>query len=345
MKAAYISNHGKLENIQIGEVDDLMIDPNDVLIETHYAALNHLDLFVIRGWPGLDLSMPHVIGADGSGIVKEIGSEVSMFKIGDKVTINPGLSCQKCEMCLSGKQVLCKQFSIKGEHEWGTFAEFFKIPEINILKLPNSFPLDQAAAAPLTFLTAFKMLISLGNAKPGDFIFIHGAGGGVSSAAIQIAKYFGAKVIATTSSQEKMEQTKKLGADYVINYKKMKDYTKFVYNEITNRRGIDIVIDNIGDVTFNKSIRLLRAGGQLITCGATSGSKIELNLANIFWKNLQIKGSTMSNQGEFRAVMRLVFEGKLKPIIDKIFPFNKVKDAEKYLSEGKQFGKVLLKVS
>jgi NADPH:quinone reductase-like Zn-dependent oxidoreductase len=345
MKAAYISNHGSLDNIQIGEVDEIKIGSNDVLIETHFAALNHLDLFVIKGWSGLNLRMPHVIGADGSGVVKEIGSEVSTLKIGDRVTINPGISCGKCVKCLSGKQVLCKKFGIKGEHEWGTFAKFFKMPEINVLKIPKSFPLDKAAAAPLTFLTAYRMVITLGKTRPGEFIFIHGAGGGVSSAAIQIAKYIGARVVATTSSSEKIEKAEKFGADYVINYKEMRDYSQYVYKEITKRRGIDIVIDNVGNATFNTSIRLLRSGGRLITCGATTGAQVELNLANIFWKHLQIKGTTMSNQGEFHEVMRLIFKGKLNPIIDKIYQLDKAKDAEKYLNEGSQFGKVLLKVS
>ncbi|MFX1379346.1 MAG: zinc-binding dehydrogenase [Promethearchaeota archaeon] len=345
MKAAYIYEHGSLDNIQIGEVDNLNVEPNEVLIKTQYASLNHLDLFIVKGWSGLVLKMPHVIGADGSGIVKEIGSEVSTLQIGDKVTINPGISCGKCEMCLSGEQVLCKNFSIKGEHQWGTFAEYFKLPEINVLKVPNSFSLEKAAAAPLTFLTAYRMLTTLGATQPGDYVFIHGAGGGVSSAAIQIAKYYGAKVITTTSSPEKVEKAKQLGADYVINYKEVKDYTQYVYKELTNRRGIDIVIDNVGIDTFNTSIRLLNPGGRLITCGATSGSQVEFNLANIFWKHLEIKGSTMANQREFRAVMKLVFKGKLIPIIDKIYPFEKVKDAEKYLTEGKQFGKVLLKFS
>lgn len=345
MKAAYISNHGNLDKIQFGDLNDIRIGHNEVLIETKFAALNHLDIFVIRGWPGLNLKMPHVLGADGSGIVKEIGSEVSTVKIGDRVATNPGISCGKCELCLSGKQSLCKKFSIKGENEWGTFAEFFSMPEINILKIPKSFPIEKAAAAPLTFLTAYRMLVTLGNVKPGHFVFIHGAGGGVSSAAVQIAKYYGAEVIATTSTEEKIERTRQLGADHVINYKRMEDYTTYVYKDITKRSGIDIVIDNVGTKTFNTSIRLLKSGGRLITCGATSGSQTEINLANIFWKQLEIKGSTMANQAEFQAVMRLIFEGKLNPIIDNIFPFEKVRDAEDYLNKGKQFGKVLLKIS
>ena len=345
MKAAFINEHGDLEKIQIGEVDVPEVGPNDVLIETKFGALNHLDLFVIRGWPGLTLSMPHVIGADGSGIIKEVGSEVSTLSQGDRITINPGLSCGKCEMCLSGQQVFCKQFSILGENKWGTFAQYIKLPEISVIKIPKDYPFDKAAAAPLTFQTAWRMLTTQAKIKHDEFVFIHGSGGGVSSAAIQIAKYLGAKVIATTSTPEKIEKAKELGADHVINYKEMKNYTKYVYAELTNRHGIDIVIDNIGQATFQTSIQLLKPGGRLITCGVTSGPFTKINITNIFWKHLEIKGSTMSNQGEFREVMQLVFEGKLNPIIDKVYPLEKVREAEKHLSEGNQFGKVLIDVS
>jgi NADPH:quinone reductase-like Zn-dependent oxidoreductase len=247
-------------------------------------------------------------------------------------------------MCLTGNQNFCKNFSIKGEHEWGTFAEYFKVPEINVIKIPNSFSLDKAAAAPLTFLTAYRMLKTLGKVKIGDFVFIHGAGGGVSSAAIQIAKLFGANVITTTSTSEKVEKAKQIGADYIINYQKEKDFTNYVYKEITKKKGIDLVIDNVGSATFNTSIKLLKVGGRLITCGATSGSRSEINIANIFWKHLQIIGSTMSNQKEFKTVMKLIFNGKLIPIIDKIYPLEEVVEAEKYLSEALQFGKILLEV-
>ncbi len=344
MKAAYFSQHGNLDQLLIGELDIPKIGPNEVLIEAKYGALNHLDIFVIQGWPGLNLSLPQIIGADGSGIVKEIGSAVTTVAVGDKVTINPGLSCGKCDMCLSGQQVFCKQFSIMGEHGWGTFAEYFKVPEVNALKLPEDYPLDNAAAAPLTFLTAYRMLVTQANIKPGEFVFIHGAGGGVSSAAVQIAKYLGAKVIATTSTQEKIEKTKELGADFVINYKENKDYSKYVYTELTKRHGIDVVIDSIGQATFPTSIQLLRPGGRIITCGVTSGPFTKIGLTNVFWKQLEIKGSTMANHGEFRAVMKLIFENKLTPIIDKIFPLDQVKSAEQYLKDSNQFGKVLLKI-
>jgi len=345
MRAVYFSEHGNLEQIKIGEVTIPNVGPNDVLIETKFGALNHLDLFVIRGWQGLTLSMPHVIGADGSGIIKEIGSEVTTISEGDRVTINPGISCGKCDMCLSGQQVLCNQFSILGENKWGSFAQYIKIPEINVIKIPENYPFDKAAAAPLTFLTAWRMLTTQAKIKYNDIVFIHGAGGGVSTAAIQIAKYFGAKVIATSSTQEKIEKAKNLGADYVIDYKEMKNFTKYVYTELTNRHGIDIVIDNVGQATFPTSIQLLRPGGRLITCGVTSGPFTKINITDLFWKHLEIKGSTMANQGEFREVMKLIFTGKLSPIIDKVYSIEDVKEAEQYLSEGNQFGKVLIKVS
>jgi len=344
MKAAYFKSHGKLDNIEVGELDVPKIGANDILIETKFSALNHLDLFVVKGWPGLNLSLPHILGADGSGIVKEVGSSVTTLSEGDKITINPGISCGKCEMCLSGNQVFCSQFSIMGEHYWGTFAQYFKVPEINAIKIPDNYPLDKAAAAPLTFLTAYRMLKTQANIQPGQYLFIHGAGGGVASAAIQIGKYLGAIVIATTSTAEKIEKTKQLGADYVINYKKNKDYGKQVYVELTKRHGIDVVLDNVGQATFPTSIKLLRPGGKIITCGVTSGPFTKINITDIFWKHLEIKGSTMANQGEFREVMKLVFNEKINPIIDKVFPLDEAKEAEAYLETGNQYGKVLLQV-
>lgn len=344
MKAAFINEHGNLDQIQVGEVEVPKIGPNEILITTKYAALNHLDIFVVKGWPGLKISMPHILGADGSGIVEETGSEVTTLIKGDKVTINPGLSCGKCKACLSGNQLFCKQFSILGEFQAGTYAQYFKIPEINALKIPNNFSLDYAAAAPLTFLTAWRMLTTKANLKRGEYVFIHGAGGGVASAAIQIAKLFGATVFVSTSSLEKIEKAKQLGADYAVNYKEMKDFTKFVYIELTKRHGIDVVIDSVGMATFPISIRLLRPGGRLITCGVTSGPFTKIDLTNIFWKHLEIKGSTMANQVEFRDVMEFVFKGDITPVIDKIFPFEEAKEAERYLEEGNQFGKILLKM-
>ncbi len=345
MKAALINNHGDLDQLHIGEVEIPKIGPNNVLIQTKYGALNHLDIFVVKGWSGLSLSMPHILGSDGCGVIQEVGSAVTTVKKGDLVTINPGISCGKCSACLSGKQNFCPQFSILGEHQWGTFAQYFRAPEINLLKVPSGYPLDKAAAAPLTFLTAWRMLVSQAMVKKEEFVLILGAGGGVSVAAVQIAKYLGAIVVATTSTPEKAEKVKKLGADYVLNYKENPDYGKYIFSEITKKSGIDVVIDSVGSATFQSSIRLLKPGGRLVTCGVTSGPTSEIDIRQIFWKQLEIKGSTMSNQREFREVMRLVFEDKLTPVVDKVFSLEEAKEAESYLNRASQFGKVLIKVS
>ena len=344
MKAAFIKEHGNLEKLLVGNIENPQIKMNEVLIRTEYGALNHIDVFLIQGWPGLNLNMPHIIGSDGSGIVEEVGDAVTTIKEGDRVVINPGLSCGKCDFCISGNQNFCKNFSIIGEHQWGSYGEFFKVPEENALKIPDSFSLEYAAAAPLTFLTAWRLLSTQARVQKDEYILIHGAGGGVSTAAIQIAKYLGARVITTTSSYEKMKKAQDLGADFVINYKENPNYSKYIYSEITNKQGVHVVVDSVGKATFQNSLRLLRPGGRLVTPGATTGPVSEIDIRQIFWKQLKVIGSTMSNQHEFRVVMNLIFKGKIMPVIDRTFPLDQIILAEKYINEGKQFGKVLLKI-
>jgi NADPH:quinone reductase-like Zn-dependent oxidoreductase len=345
MKAIIIKTHGGLEQIILDNVESPKITSNEVLIEPRFSALNHLDLFVAKGWSGLNLKFPHILGSDGAGIVKAIGSEVSTVKVGDRVTVNPGLSCGKCAMCLAGHQNLCKDFVILGEHVPGTFAEQFKIPEINVLKIPTDLGFDLAAAAPLVYLTAWRLLVTKAQIKPGDIVLIQGASGGVSTASIQIAKYFGSTVIATTSSDEKVKKIKALGADYVINYKEMPDYSKYVFKDLTDKKGVDVVLDSVGAATFSTSLRLLCPEGKLVTPGATTGAIAELDIRQIFWKQLQILGSTMSNQSEFRAVMNLIFQKKIIPVIDKVFPLSQARESESYLQTGAQCGKILLEIS
>jgi len=345
MKSAFIKQHGDLNQLQIGDLETPKIKPNEVLVQTKFGALNHIDVFVIKGWPGLELTMPHILGSDGSGIITEIGSEVTNIKEGERVTVNPGLSCGKCKFCLSGNQNFCKTFSIIGEQKWGMYSEYFKVPEENVLKVPSKISYELAAAAPLTFLTAWRLLTTQANLKQGESVLIHGAGGGVSTAAIQIAKYLGAKIIATTSDQDKMNKATELGADYVINYKTNLNYNKTIFSEITKKQGIDVIVDSIGKLTFSNSLRLLKPGGRLVIPGATTGPIVDIDLRQIFWKQIKIFGSTMSNQGEFRDVMKLVFEEKLKPVVDKIFQMEEIIEAETYLNEGKQFGKVLIQIS
>ncbi|WP_457559746.1 zinc-binding dehydrogenase [Candidatus Harpocratesius sp.] len=344
MKAAYFLQHGNISQIKYGDLPIPEVNPSEILIQTKFASVNHLDLFVLQGWPGLHLKLPHIMGSDGSGIVKEVGTNVSNFRKGDKVVINPGIGCNQCEFCVAGQQSLCKYFSIKGEHQDGTFAEYFTIPTQNALKIPDYFGLKEAAAGALTFLTAWRMLVSKAKIKQNDFVLIQGASGGVSIAAIQIAKFFGAKVITTTSSHEKVEKAKKLGADYVINYNEIPNYTKKIYKEITKEHGIDIVIDSVGKATFSKSIKLLSKGGKLITCGATTGPTTAIDIRNLFWKQISLIGSTMSNHHEFLKVMQLIFERKLIPLIDSIYSLDNVKEAEHFLKIGNHFGKIVIEI-
>ena len=342
MKAACIREHGDLDQIRVVDIDDPVPGPGEVLIETAHAALNHLDHFVVRGWPGLNLDMPHVLGADGAGIVKETGPDVSVLAPGDAVTINPGLSCGTCDRCLAGLQNLCKSFGIMGEHRNGTFATKFVVPAVNALRVPAGFLLDVAAAAPLVFLTAWRMVVTRARVKPGDIVLVHGAGGGLATAAIQVAKLHGATVIATTSTPDKMERARLLGASHVINYKEEPGYGARVFKELTGKRGVDVVIDSVGAPTFGDSIRLLRPDGVLVIPGATAGPNVDLNLRQVFWKQLRVVGSTMATQGEFRDAMRFVFSGHIVPVIDRTFPLEEAKEAETYLASGAQFGKVLL---
>jgi len=345
MKAGYIENHGSVENIKIGDVSTPKIGNLDVLIKTEFAALNHLDLFVVQGWPGLNLTMPHILGSDGSGTIKEIGSDViTGLNIGDRVLINPGIGCGQCSHCLSGRQNFCSKFSILGENRNGTYAEYVKVPSSNILKIPESYQFDKAAAAPLTFLTAWRMLVTQAQIKSGEYVLIQGASGGVATATIQIANYFNATTIVTTSSEEKVAKAKEIGADHVINYKKNPKYAKEVFKELTKKNGVDLVVDSVGTATFNTSLKMLRPGGRLVTCGATTGPKTDLNISAIFWKQLKIFGSTMSNNQEFQDVMKLVLNGKFSPVIDKVFKLEELQDAERYLEAANHFGKVLIKI-
>ena len=343
MHAAIFENHGQTENITYSEVPIPKLNSDEILVEMKFAGLNHLDLFVLQGRPGLKLSLPHIMGSDGAGIISAVGNEVENLEVGDRVTINPGTSCGSCPECLAGHQNLCRQFSIKGENEPGTFATYFKIPAVNALKIPDSMPLDIAAAAPLNFLTAWRLLVSKGWIRPGDTVLVQGAGGGVATASIQIAKLWGATVIATTSTAEKVEKAKQLGADHVINYREMPEYAKYVFKDLTQKRGVDIVVDSVGTATFNTSLKLLRTNGKLVTCGATTGPIMKLNISLIFWKQLEILGSTMSNHQEFLDVMGHVFDGRLTPVIDRVFDLSEAREAEEYLQSGNQFGKVLLR--
>ena len=316
--------------------------PDQVLVRVHAASLNHLDLAVREGIPTLKLTLPHILGCDAAGDIAEVGSDVTDIEIGDRVVVNPGIACGRCEYCLRGEDSECVEYRILGEHLPGTYAEKVTVPGRNVLKIPTDMEFPQAAAVPLAFMTAWRMLITRAKVRPGEDVLILGAGSGVSTAAIQVAKLAGCTVFTTSSSDAKLEKAKALGADVLVNYKAM-PWSKAIW-ELTGKRGVDVVVDHVGEATFKDSVRTLRKGGRVVVPGATTGSLLELDARYLFWRQLSVLGSTMANQREFEEVMKLVFMGRLKPVVDRIFPLEEARQAHEYLARGDQFGKVVLSI-
>ncbi|MFX1484604.1 MAG: zinc-binding dehydrogenase [Promethearchaeota archaeon] len=345
MKATVFHDHGPPSVLKYEEFPDPEIRDDQILVDVKAVALNHLDLFTRNGIPGLTLEMPHILGSDISGVIREVGKAVSRdFLPGQRVVIDPGKSCGVCEYCIRGEQSLCSQYGILGEHHRGGYSDFMAVDSQNVIPVPEHVDLsfEQLAATPLTFMTAWRMLMTKAKVRPGEDVLIVGAGGGVAVAALQIAKVAGARVIVTSSSDEKLEQAKKLGASVAINHKTNPDYHKEVW-VLTNKRGVDIVVDSVGEVTWEKSLRSLTKGGRLVTCGATSGPHVVTNLNLVFWKQLEILGSTMASRSELREVLKLIWNGQLTPVVDSVFPLSKAKEAHERLENGLQFGKIVLK--
>ncbi len=340
MKALAIYEHGGIDKLQIVDLPKPAIGPNDVLVNVKAVALNHLDLFVRNGSPALKLTMPHIPGSDVSGVIAEIGANVTGLTVGQRVAINPGLSCGHCEYCIAGEESLCAEFTILGEHLAGGAAEFVRVPAVNALPMPDSISFEQAAAASLVFLTAWRALISRARLRVGEDVLILGAGAGVSTAAIQIAKRAGARVFVTSSSDAKLQKAKQIGADVLINYA-TQEWDREVF-KATNKRGVDVVFESVGASTWLKSIRALKRGGRMVVIGATTGPNPQEEIGYIFWKQIEIIGSTMASQSEFREVMKLVFRGELKPIIDVVLPLERAREAHARLEKGEQFGKIVL---
>jgi NADPH:quinone reductase-like Zn-dependent oxidoreductase len=343
MRAVLLEQHGPAENLKV--VNDYPVpEPRagEVRIRVLAAALNRLDIWVRDGWPGIKLPLPHILGADAAGDIDKLGEGVTGWNIGDRVVIDPGLSCGHCEFCLSGRENLCAEFKIKGEDTSGTNAEYIVISARNLLKLPDHVSYAEAAAASLVYLTAWHSLITRGGLQTGESVLIVGAGGGVNTASIQIAKLMGAKVYVVGSDAEKLAQAQSLGADELID-RSVEDWSKAVFTR-TNRQGVDIVVDNVGKDMLFGSIRSVKRGGRILIVGNTSGPIAEVDLRYIFRKNIGIIGSTMAPHADFVTVMNLVFEGKLKPVIGAAFPLEQVRQAHEALEKGDVVGKVVLEV-
>jgi len=344
MKVVLFRAHGGPEVLEFTDFPTPQPKPDEALIRLHAAALNRMDVMVRNGWPGLKLGLPHINGADGAGEVVAINASSSGdIKIGDHVVINANLGCGQCEYCLQGKDNLCRDWHLLGETVRGTYAEYVALPLKQLYSLPIDFDYHQAAAAALVYQTAWHSLVKRGCLQRGETVLIVGAGGGVNTASIQIAKYISAQVIVVGSDAKKLERAESIGADVLIDRSKEEDWSKTVFLA-TNKRGVDVVVDNVG-ATFMQSLRALRKGGRLLTVGNSAGPKVEIDNRYMFAKHLSIIGSTMSTLEDFKEVMDLVVAGKLKPIIDKTYPLRDAALAQERLWKNENFGKITLDIS
>ena len=344
MKAVIFHEHGGADVLQYTDVDTPQPGYGEVQVELKASAMNRLDIWVRNGWPGIRIEYPHILGADGAGVISAVGEGVMAVSIGDRVVINGTINHDPLDpMVLAGKDNLARRVAILGEDIPGTYAEYVTVPQQNVLTLPNDFPFDQAAAASLVYLTAWHSMITRGNIRAGESVLIVGAGGGVNTASIQIAKLIGVTVYVVGSNQEKCDRARDLGADFTVDRSQEENWSKAIYM-LTGKRGVDAVIDNVGAGTWPMSLRSLTRGGRLLTVGGTSGYSAEVPVNLMFGKHLSIIGSTMSNQTDFRTVMKLIFEGKLHPVIDKTYSLTDIKQAHEYMDSGELFGKIVLTV-
>lgn len=345
MKALTISAHGGLDQVTFR--DDLappeLGAPGDVRVRLAAGALNHLDLFVVQGLPGVTIVPPWVLGGDGAGVVESVASGVTTVRPGDRVVINPGISDHDCEYCRDGEQSLCVKFALLGEHRPGTFAEYVVVPAWNVRPIPASVSNEAAAAFTLATLTAWRMLVTRAKLVAGENVLIQGIGGGVAVAALQIAKARGARVWVTSGSDEKLAKAAALGADETLNYR-----TVDVAREIrarTHKRGVDVVVDSVGAATWAQSLGALGKRGRLVSCGATSGPAVETDMRRMFWNQWTLMGSTMGNDAEFDAVVAELAAGRLVPPVDTVFPLDEGRRAFERMSERSQFGKIVLSIA
>jgi NADPH:quinone reductase-like Zn-dependent oxidoreductase len=343
MKAVLFHNHGGPEVLQYTEFPTPQPKSGEVLIRLRAAALNRMDIFVRNGWAGLKLELPHINGADGAGEVAELGEGVRDFHVGERVVINANLGCGECDFCQKGEDNKCRNWHLLGETIRGTYAEYVCVPARQLYKLPDTFDFHKAAAAALVYQTAWHSLVTRGKVQAGETVAIVGAGGGVNSASIQIAKFLGARVIVIGSSSKKLEQAEALGADILIDRSLEEDWSKAVFRA-TEKRGVDVIVDNVG-TTFPLSLRALGKGGRLLTVGNSATPKFEIDNRYIFAKHLSILGSTMSTRAEFADVMSLIVSGKLTPILDRTFSLRDAASAQERLEHGENFGKITLDIS
>jgi NADPH:quinone reductase-like Zn-dependent oxidoreductase len=344
MKALTLAAVGGPEHLRVQELPEPQLRTSEeVLIRIHAVGLNRLDLWVAQGLPGVNYSLPHVVGSDAAGTVMEVGSSESGFRPGDRVMINPTLSCGNCPFCLQGEESLCQHLRVLGEHQAGTAAEYVVVPAANLASVPASMPWPEAAAFSLATLTAWRMLTTRGRLQPGETVLIWGIGGGVAIAALQIARYLGARTIVTSSTPAKLEVARRLGADALLDHGQV-DVADEV-RKLTEGRGVDAIVDSVGAQSWRGSLRSLRKGGRLIVCGATTGPTVSLDLRRLFWHQWSLLGSTLGSRREYAEVVRLAGQGKLWPVIDQVVPWDSALLALERLARGEQIGKLVIEVA
>jgi NADPH:quinone reductase-like Zn-dependent oxidoreductase len=341
MKALYFKEHGGLDVIQYGEVPAPKMAPGEVMVRVRACSINHLDIWVRRGWPGLKLEMPHWCGADVAGEIAELGEGVSGWKVGQRVVVDPGINTIEDEYTRRGEDTLSPGYHILGEQIRGGAAEYVAVPALNLVAMPDGLDFSTAAAPLLASLTAWRMLVYRARLRAGESVLVVGAGGGVNSMAIQIAKSAGATVYAVAGNKEKAERAQALGADVVLDRSQL-DWGREIYG-LTGKRGVDVVVDNVGRATINTSMLAATRGGRIVIVGNTSGPRAEIDIRFLFGKQLSLIGSTMGTHQDFRDVIALLWAGKLKPVIDREMPLSQGRDAYDVMEKGGQFGKIVLK--
>jgi NADPH:quinone reductase-like Zn-dependent oxidoreductase len=339
VQAAFFRSHGGLDVLEVGDLPAPPLGPGDVRIQVKAAALNHLDLFVREGWPGLKLPLPHIGGTDLAGVVSEVAPGVRGVQVGDEVLVNPGLNFAAGP---DGDQAIPPDVNIVGETRWGGLAEQCVVPATHVLPKPARMPWEEAAALPLAAMTAMQMVHRKARVQAGDRVLVVGAGGGVAVMALQLAKARGAWVCATTGGAAKAAKVKALGADHVIDYKASPDWAKEAF-VATGKKGFQAVLDSAGTATFGKSLRLLAQGGRLVTCGATTGPLAEVDVRAIFWRQLSILGSTMGVPQDLADAVSMWEAGRLKVVVDSVYPLAEARAAQQRMAQAGQFGKIVLK--
>jgi NADPH:quinone reductase-like Zn-dependent oxidoreductase len=342
MKAVYLTEHGGIEQLTYGDLQDPIPQANEVVVHVHACGLNHMDIWLRRGLPFLKVSFPFILGMDIAGEVAAVGAGVEDLPIGTRVVINPGVSCGRCPHCLAGRDNLCARYQMIGEQIPGGYAQLVKIPAQNLVPLPAEVSFEAAACIPVVFSTAWNMVFEKAQVRPGEWVLIQAGGSGVGSAAIQLAKMMGATVITTAGSDEKLAQARSLGADYGVNYT-TQDFLHAV-RRITNKRGVDVVIEHLGGEVWERSLLCLVSGGRLISCGATLGHHVKTDLRHVFFRNLKILGATMASKARLLTIIQLVQAGKLQPVLDRVLPLQQAREAHQALEQHRQFGKLVLAV-